>query len=76
MHPRDDAGMDALPTDLTRAALAARDRLTGLARHAAASTASGAGGESMAAAARAAIFTDALLAAMHARLAELKGIAK
>ena len=68
--------MEPIPTDLARAALDARERLTGFARTAAANTSPGTAGGSMAAAAKAAIFGDALLAAMHARLQELKSIAK
>ncbi len=68
--------MEPIPTDLARAALDARERLTGFARTAAANTLPGSAGGSMAAAAKAAIFSDALLAAMHARLQELKNIAK
>ena len=67
--------MDVVPTDLTRAALAGRDRLAHLARDAAAATGGAANG-SMASAARAAVFTDALLAALHARLQEFKNVAK
>ena len=70
------SGMEPIPTDLARAALDARERLTGFARTAAANTSPGTAGGSMAAAAKAAIFSDALLAAMHARLQELKSIAK
>lgn len=68
--------MEPIPTDLARAALVARERLTGFARTAAANTLPGSAGGSMAAAAKAAIFSDALLAAMHARLQELKNIVK
>jgi hypothetical protein len=68
--------MEPIPTDLARAALDARERLTGFARNTAANTVPGSAGGTMAAAAKAAIFSDALLAAMHARLQELKSIAK
>lgn len=53
--------------------MAARDRLSGLARQAAAAGGSAA---PMAAAARAAVFADALLGAVRARLEELRGAAK
>jgi hypothetical protein len=71
--------MDAIPNDLARAALASRERLAGFSREAAASgTGDGRGGSqhAMAGAAREAIFGDALTTAMHARLEELKGVAK
>ncbi len=68
--------MDAIPNDLTRAALDARDRLVRFAHGTAVATTPEAARGSMATAARAAIFTDALLAAMHARLQELKNVAK
>lgn len=71
--------MDALPTLLTRAAFDARERLSALSRSAAIANArpgSSAAAGTMAAAAREAIFADALLAAMHARLEALKIIAK
>ena len=68
--------MEPIPTDLARAALDARERLTRFAHRTAAATGPGSGGGAMAAAANAAIFSDALLAAMHARFQELKGVAK
>lgn len=71
--------MQAIPSDLTVAAGAARDRLSAVAREAAIANArpgSPAAASTMAAAAREAIFADALLAAVHARLEELKGVAK
>jgi hypothetical protein len=72
--------MNVLPGDLTAAALAARERLGGLARRAAATAlnpGSSAGTASvMGAAARAAIFSDALLGAMRARLEELRAAVK
>ena len=63
---------------LATAAPAARDRLSGFARTAATLNAhSGAAGAgTMAQAAGAAIFVDALTSAMHARLEELKTVAK
>ena len=68
--------MDAIPTSLERAALAAQNSFAKAARDAAAAGA-GSGGfartqASMSAAARSAVFADALLGAMRARLAELK----
>jgi len=71
--------MNVIPENLTHAALEARGRLTTLAHAAAATnTASNspAAAGAMAAAARQAIFADALLAAMHARLEALKSVAK
>ncbi|GAC1399910.1 MAG: hypothetical protein NVS2B8_08130 [Vulcanimicrobiaceae bacterium] len=68
--------MDAIPNDLARAAFDGRDRLARLARDTAAQTDPAGRNGSMAAAARTAIFTDALMAAMHARLQELKNVAK
>jgi hypothetical protein len=67
--------MNVLPEDLERAAQRARELLSALAREAAvAGAAAGrpATAGAMAATARAAIFTDALLGAMRARLEELK----
>ena len=67
-----------IPNELASAALAARDRLSGFARAAATrntglgTTATGA----MAQVANAAIFVDALTSAMHARLEEIKTVAK
>ena len=70
--------MEAIPNELAHAALAARDRLSDLARTAA--TANATSGSvrqgTMAEAARAAIFADALTSAMRARLDELKSVAK
>jgi hypothetical protein len=70
--------MDAIPADLSAAARAARERLLGFSRDAAVASARGNRNPSapMAQAAREAIFADALLAAMHARLEELKSVAK
>ena len=71
--------MDIVPIELGTAAAAARDRLTDLSRDAArASAASTAvpAPSNMAGAAREAVFADALLAALHARFEELKGVAK
>jgi hypothetical protein len=65
--------MDALPIDLTGASLAARDRLGLLARQAAAG---GGTVSAMASAARAAVFADALLGAIRARLEELRTASK
>ena len=71
--------MDAIPTDLARAALGARDRLSVLAASAAAANAkpgSPASQLAMASAAREAVFADALMSAMHARLEEIKSVTK
>jgi hypothetical protein len=70
--------MDMIPSDLLAAASAARDRLARLARESAQANTSGAGAEPLRAAgvAREAIFADALAAALHARLEELKSVAK
>ncbi|MBC5801527.1 MAG: hypothetical protein GIX03_00625 [Candidatus Eremiobacteraeota bacterium] len=71
--------MDAIPTDLIMAAGSGRDRLSSLAGRTAAANlkpGSAVGGGTMAAAAREAIFTDALLAAVHARLEELRSVTK
>jgi hypothetical protein len=69
--------MDIVPNDLTSAANSARSRLASLSLEAArANTGPGAPHPAMAGAAREAIFADALLAAMHARFEELKGVAK
>ena len=69
-----------MPENLVAAAGAARERLNGLAEQtASANTAPGGGAGSqaaMAAAAREAIFADALLGAMRAHLEELKGLTK
>jgi hypothetical protein len=71
--------MDAIPSDLSAAARAASDRLSGFSRDVAigrASSGNAAPQSAMAGAAQAAIFADALLSAMHARLEELKSVAK
>jgi hypothetical protein len=73
------AFMEMLPNDLAQAGLSARDQLSSYARTTAASNVNGAASASamqgaMAGAARAAIFADALLQAMHARLEELKSV--
>ncbi|MBD5654911.1 MAG: hypothetical protein IAI50_06985 [Candidatus Eremiobacteraeota bacterium] len=71
--------MDAIPNELAQAARDARERLAEFSRTTAVA---GAGRgqpdlqSAMAGAARQAIFADALTAAMHARLEELKGVAK
>lgn len=71
--------MDVLPNLLTHAARDARERLVDLSRGAA--TANSAPGSpaaagAMAAAAREAIFADALLSAIHARLQAIKNVSK
>jgi hypothetical protein len=70
--------MDLIPSDLAAAARSARERLGSLSRDAAEAAARG--GKSsqaaMADTAREAVFADALLAAMHARLEELRSVAK
>jgi len=71
--------MDAIPDELTSAARAARERMGRFALATAeAGTSSGrpATLAAMASAAREAIFADALTAAIHARLEELKNVAK
>jgi len=71
--------MNLIPGGLAEIAQDARARLAILARSAAArgtQPESALNSSAMAAAARAAIFTDALLAAMHARLEELKTVAR
>jgi hypothetical protein len=71
--------MNVLPGDLTSAGLSARDRLDQLARGTAATgLRAGQGGlaAAMGAAARAAVFTDALIGAIRARLEELRMAAK
>jgi len=71
--------MEMIPRDILAAGQDARDRLSGFARTTAganlnaASCASSTQG-AMAGAARASIFADALLQAMHARLEELKSV--
>jgi hypothetical protein len=70
--------MDAVPLDLRKAALGARDQLSVLAGATArAGLGSGAGTQTnMAAAAEAAIFADALLGAIRSRFEELRTVAK
>jgi hypothetical protein len=70
--------MDLIPNDLWVAAQGARERLAGLSRDAAVAAARGGtpAQAGMAETARQAIFSDALLSAMHARLEELRGVAK
>jgi hypothetical protein len=70
--------MDAIPSDVVTASLAARGRLAGFARAAAAAPATSGSKATavMAGAAREAIFTDALLSAMRSRLEELRSLAK
>ena len=67
-----------IPNDLADAALAARDRLSAFARAASMrNTGNGAApAGTLAHAANAAIFVDALTSAMHARLEELKTVAR
>jgi hypothetical protein len=70
--------MDIIPDNLAAAAQSARQRLTGYAREAAVAPARGGpfAQAAMAHVAQGAIFADALLSAMHARLEELKIAAK
>jgi len=68
--------MNILPSDLLSASADARNRLSEDARTTAQLGAHPGSRAAMAAAAREAIFSDALLGAMHARLEELKGTAK
>jgi hypothetical protein len=70
--------MDMIPGDLTVAAQAARERLASFSREAAVAPALGGASPqaAMAKMAQGAIFADALLSAMHARLEELKIAAK
>jgi hypothetical protein len=70
--------MDVFPRSLTAAASSARDRLAHVAAETAASAGGPPGGETrrMAAAARTAIFADALLGAVRARLEELRTVLK
>jgi hypothetical protein len=70
--------MDFIPPTLLAAATASRDRLAGLAREAARANAAGGSGAPLrlAGVAREAIFADALGAALHARLEELKSVAR
>ena len=72
--------MDAIPSELGLAALGARNRLVDLAGRTARAGLNRPGAQgaqtAMAAAAREAVFTDALLGAMRARLEEIKTAAK
>jgi hypothetical protein len=70
--------MEMLPPEVLGASADARERLAGLARDVARAGAGGTGGASLrlAAVAREAIFADALAAALHARLQELKNVSK
>jgi hypothetical protein len=70
--------MDMIPADLALAARGARERLASFSREAAVAQARGGGSPqaAMAKMAQGAIFADALLSAMHARLEELKSAAK
>ena len=72
--------MNVLPADLSSAALGARDRLGDLARRAASAALrpndSAGSAAAMGAAARAAIFADALLGAIRARLEEVRAATK
>jgi hypothetical protein len=68
--------MDILPRDLLSAAQGARGRLSADAVATAQLGAHPGSRAAMAGAAREAVFADALLGAMHARLEELKGAAK
>ncbi len=72
--------MDLIPVDLQGAALGARDRVVTLSRASATSGIGPGAGErlqrTMAGTARAAIFADALLAAIRARIEELRTVAK
>lgn len=71
--------MEMIPRDILAAGLGARDRLSTFARttagaHLSAATSAFSMQDAMAGAARASIFADALLQAMHARLEELKSV--
>jgi hypothetical protein len=71
--------MDLLPNDLAQAALRARDRLSAYSYNTATTNLSGGFAPTqaaMAGAAQQAIFADALLQAVHARLEELKSVSK
>jgi len=72
--------MNVLPDDLRSAALDAREQLGDLARRAASAALESKSGlgtaAAMGAAARAAVFADALLGAIRARLDELRGAVK
>jgi len=71
--------MDMLPRDLSAAAGNARERFAQLAQQTAQTNLAPHGrplGATMAAAASEAIFADALLGALRARLEELKGVTK
>jgi hypothetical protein len=70
--------MQLIPSDLITAGDSARERLSGLSRNTALANAvsGGTSQNTMAKAARTAIFVDAVTAAIHARLEELKSVAK
>jgi hypothetical protein len=70
--------MQLIPSDLIMATDSARERLGGLSRSAAIANTvpASAARSTMAQTARTAIFIDAVTAAMHARLEELKSVAK
>lgn len=70
--------MDTIPSDLLGAARTATGRLSGYASDVAVARTEtgGVSQSSMAGVAREAIFADALLAAIHARLEEVKSVAK
>jgi len=70
--------MEMIPSSLLAAAAAARDRVAELATQSARAAGAGSAGAPLRAAgvAREAIFADALEAALHARLEELKSVAK
>jgi hypothetical protein len=70
--------MNLIPSDLAGAARASRERLSGFSFAAAVAPATpgGAPQSALAQAACEAIFADACLSAMHARLEELKSVAK
>lgn len=68
--------MNLLPVDLTAATASATERLTESARATARAGASGSSARAMATAAREAVFADALLGAVRARLSEFKTVAK
>ncbi len=71
--------MDVIPNDLLRASLDARERLSSYARQTAIADLHGnfsAMQGAMAGAAHEAIFADALLQAMHARLEEFRTVSK
>jgi hypothetical protein len=71
--------MELIPNELTRAALDARDRFAGFAQKTATAQLSGGFAPTqatMAAAAQAAVFSDALSQALRAHLEELKTVSK